>query len=143
MDKPILTAFLLSVVSISVFGQESKNQAPTREVKKEVKSENGAPAQNSVQTVNAESQSNIGTYPQEFSVDQNGVQYTHDKAYFEQKLASVDELMRAIEVKEEYVRSSPEEHVNATQNGWYDNMSKMKEQLKEEKIALQRKIDSF
>lgn len=143
MDKPILTAILLSAVSISVFGQELNHQTPERKVKKEIRSEKETPPQNSGQTLSSTNAENTTTYPQEFSVDQNGVKYTHDKAYFEQRIVEIDELMQAIEMKEEYVRSNPAEHAIAVKNGWYDDMTRTKERLKEDKKALQKKIDSL
>lgn len=142
MDKPIIITILLSAASINVFGQELNRQVPGREVKKEIRSEKETP-QNSGQVVSSVNAPYTTNYPQEFSVDQYGNKYTHDKAYFEQRIVEIDELMQAIEIKEDYVRSNPAEHASAIKNGWYEYATRTKEQLKEDKKALQKKIDSL
>lgn len=69
---------------------------------------------------------------QTISVRKGHPQQVHDKAYYEQKIKDIDELLEAIEVKTLYVKSNEEENKIATQNGWYDDMERVKvESLKQ------------
>lgn len=115
-------------------------RTPERTIHKEIRSvqetkENAASISNSSQT-NHQSE-------QTYSVDRYGVQRQHDKAYYQEKLAELDELVQAIDVKVDYVNSNPEERTKATENGWFRDMETTKERLRNERVELVRKIESF
>ncbi|MBC9811673.1 hypothetical protein H9Y05_04210 [Crocinitomicaceae bacterium CZZ-1] len=115
-------------------------RTPERTIHKEIRSvqetkENAASISNSSQT-NHQSE-------QTYSVDRYGVQRQHDKAYYQEKLAELDELVQAIDVKVDYVNSNPEERAKATENGWFRDMETTKERLRNERVELVRKIESF
>lgn len=137
IKSSILTIFLYAFLQ-DVGAQELQTTAPERTVRKDIRSEKveGATSgKSSYRKVNSEQGGET------YSVDKYGVQRKHDKAYFQEQLSAVEESIRAIEVKEDYVRSIPEEHALAQENGWYENMKKTKERLREERIDLRRKIE--
>lgn len=69
---------------------------------------------------------------QTISVRKGQPQQVHDKAYYEQQIKDIDELLKAIEVKIAAVKSDEEENQVAMQNGWYNNMEQVKtESLKQ------------
>lgn len=119
--------------------QES-TKTPGRTIHKEIRSvqetkENSTSIVNSPQ-VNQQSE-------QTYSVDRYGVQRTHDKAYYQEKLTELDELVQAIDVKVDYVNANPEERAKATENGWFRDMEATKERLRNERVELVQKIESF
>lgn len=119
--------------------QES-TKTPGRTIHKEIRSvqetkENSTSISNSPQ-VNQQSE-------QTYSVDRYGVQRTHDKAYYQEKLTELDELVQAIDVKVDYVNANPEERAKATENGWFRDMEATKERLRNERVELVQKIESF
>lgn len=65
---------------------------------------------------------------QTISVRKGESQQVHDKAYYEQKIKDIDELLKAIEVKTAYVKADENENKIAIQNGWYTNMDRVKEE---------------
>lgn len=119
---------------------QETTRTPERTIHKEIRSaqetkENSTNSSNSSQ-VNQQSE-------QTYSVDRYGVQRTHDKTYYQEKLVELDELVQAINVKVDYVNSNPEERAKATENGWFQDMEVTKERLRNERVELTQKIESF
>jgi hypothetical protein len=77
---------------------------------------------------------------QTISVSKGQPQQVHDKAYYEQKIKEIDELLEAIEVKTLYVKSNEEEHKIATQNGWYSKMEQVKEESRKQRYEYEAVI---
>lgn len=65
---------------------------------------------------------------QTISVRKGQPQQVHDKAYYEQRIREIDELLEAIEAKSAYIKSHENESRIAAQNGWFDNMERVKEE---------------
>ncbi len=139
------TMIKTSCLIIFSFSLQSANcqestKTPGRTIHKEIRSvqetkENSTSIGNSPQ-VNQQSE-------QTYSVDRYGVQRTHDKAYYQEKLTELDELVQAIDVKVDYVNANPEERAKATENGWFRDMEATKERLRNERVELVQKIESF
>lgn len=139
------TMIKTSCLIIFSFSLQSANcqestKTPGRTIHKEIRSvqetkENSTSIVNSPQ-VNQQSE-------QTYSVDRYGVQRTHDKAYYQEKLTELDELVQAIDVKVDYVNANPEERAKATENGWFRDMEATKERLRNERVELVQKIESF
>lgn len=70
---------------------------------------------------------------QTISVKKGQTQRVHDKSYYEQKIKEINELIQAIEIKISYVKADKEENKIATQNGWYNNMERIKEESRKQK----------
>jgi hypothetical protein len=71
---------------------------------------------------------------QTISIKKGEQQKVHDKAYYELKIKEIDELLEAIEVKTDYVRSNESENKIALENGWYDNMQQVKEEARIQRL---------
>lgn len=71
---------------------------------------------------------------QTISIKKGEQQKVHDKAYYESKIKEIDELLEAIEVKTEYVRSNETENKIALENGWYENMEQVKKEAREQRF---------
>lgn len=90
------------------------------------------------------SRSNVGANgSRTYMVDRNGNQYELNKAYYENKLIELDDNIRAIDVKIEYVNSNEEERNLANQNGWFTDMENVKRNLQTERLDLVTKIASL
>lgn len=132
----ILFVVLVLIIQANAFCQEDK-KTPNRTVSSIKTEKEESPTAYGVQ--NTEQQN----FPVTISVNQFGEQITHDKKYFQDKVVHIDELLIAIDTKIEYVKANPSEHSLATQNGWYENMETTKEKLRQERVELLLKIESF
>lgn len=77
---------------------------------------------------------------QTISVRRGQPQQVHDRAYYELKVKEIDELLESIEVKISHVKSDEEEHKIATQNGWYTNMERIKEESRKQRLEYEEVI---
>ena len=78
-----------------------------------------------------------------YSVGGDGIQIIHDKAYYENQLKNIDDVLKAFDTKLDYVRNSPQEHERAISNGWYETMAIEKEKLNVQRQATMQLLSEF
>lgn len=68
-------------------------------------------------------------------------QRVHDVAYFQEKIASIDAHIQAINTKIQFIQNDPTENSLAIQNDWYLGMDDIKTKLNAKKADYQQKIN--
>jgi len=68
-------------------------------------------------------------------------QVTHDEAYFLNEITKIDNQISAIDQKIASVSNDPVEVANATNSGWFDDMERIKSELKAKKADIQNKLN--
>lgn len=137
---------LLLIASSTLYSQANdKPQQIKLTDKKEIKATQQpqtTTTSNSTTTENS-SNSNSQSYPISYTVDASGNQVTMDKAYYEKQLEGVNDLIKAIDYKVEYIKSNPEENAKALNSGWFEQMKRSRINAENQKIEIQQKIQSF
>lgn len=77
---------------------------------------------------------------QTISVRKGQPQQVYDKAYYERKIKEIDELLHAIDVKITYVKSDASENKIALENGWYENMERVKKDAQEQRLEYETTV---
>lgn len=140
MMKTVALALFVYSIAQNGYSQELKNETEKKVTLMNARAEKSVPQADPGTTyVNVNSSV---TTEQTYSVDRTGVQRKHDKAYYQERLAYIDAMLEALETKENYLRSLPEEDALATENGWYDRARQSRERLSEERKEVLIKIGS-
>lgn len=128
------------MISSGVVAQSDANGAVKREAPKTSVSKIETPSSGVIHYSQDQTNQPDQQYPIEMSVGRDGVQHIHDKAYYQTKIEEIDYTLQAIKIKKDYILSNPEEKEIATNNGWFENMRQVEEQLNAEKQQLIQKI---
>lgn len=70
-------------------------------------------------------------------------QRVHDKNYYQEEIAKIDNQISAIDTKIEYVKSDPQEKKLAEESGWFTEMEATKEKLRAERTNLEQKLNAL
>jgi len=70
-------------------------------------------------------------------------QRVHDVAYYNEEIAKVDAHITAIDAKIGHVNADPAEKALAEQNGWFQEMDQIKQELNQRRATLVLKRDNL
>ena len=82
-------------------------------------------------------------YPMTISKRVGEEQVVHDKEYLTKEISRIENHIKAIDIKVEGISSDSSKKIKAENDGWFEQMSKIKVSLTEEKIKLQQELKSF
>lgn len=70
-------------------------------------------------------------------------QRVHDETYYNEEIAKVDAHVAAIDTKIAHVNADPTEKALAEQNGWFQQMDQIKQELNQRRATLVLKRDNL
>ena len=82
-------------------------------------------------------------YPITYSKKSGEAQIVLDKSYYEKELIRIDQHIAAIDIKISTVNSDQNENEKAQSQGWFDQITRTREELTAERAQILVKIKSF
>jgi len=82
-------------------------------------------------------------YPITISKKAGEEQVVHDEIYIQNELSRINQHIAAIDHKVSVVSADPDKKAEAQSQGWFDQMSKSRASLEEEKMQLEIELESF
>jgi hypothetical protein len=82
-------------------------------------------------------------YPLTISKKKGQDQIVHDEIFLKKELERIDKHQKAIDTKITYISSDSLEKKKAENEGWFEQMAKIKASLEEEKKVIMKELDSL
>lgn len=134
---------LLILLSITVFNSVLAQQSERKPISQRIQKKAPSVVKEKEVTYSYVEQQQGTTEGLTYSVDQFGNEHVHDKAYYEARLAELNDFVQGVQTKIDYVKNNPEEDAIAKSNGWYLDMENVLNTSKEQKLEYLKKIESF
>jgi hypothetical protein len=133
------------ILTIAIHGSFSYSQSEARKnviTSPTIQQNKNLSISNDSSTLSQEKNKRI-KYPLTISKKVGEEQVIHDEEYLTKEIARVERHIKAIDFKVESVSSDATMKAKAENDGWFDQMNKIKASLQEKKIKLEQELKSF